>query len=471
MNQQEQCDIGMIGLGVMGANLVLNMVDHGFSVAGFDKAQDQVESLQKQTTTSKVQTTDNLETFLNSLKSPKSVMLMVPHGHVVDALIDELIPLLNAGDIIIDGGNSHFTETNRRQTMLEEKGLQFLGVGVSGGEEGARHGPSIMPGGPKTGYDHISPIFEAIAAQVDGQPCVSYLGAGSAGHYVKMVHNGIEYGIMQLIAETYDLMKTALDLSDEELHTIYADWNKSPLNGFLVEITADIFERSDNGSGSHLVDMILDVAQQNNTGLWTSQDAMALQVPTPNIDVAVVMRNMSTLKQERQQASQLLPRHTPQVKEEQQKLVQQTKNALYMGMLITYAQGMALLKKAADTYGYHFNLEEVALIWRGGCIIRAEVLNQIATVYREHPELPNFLLDTGFVKALLQHESDLRAVIHAAVSASVPAPGLMASLGYFDAYRRSWLPANLIQAQRDYFGAHTYERIDKQGVFHTQWTP
>ncbi len=465
---QTQCDIGIIGLGVMGLNLACNMADHGFSVAGFDKSPEKVQALQKQINSGKIHAIENLQMFVKTLKTHKTILTMVPHGHAVDAVIENLIPLLEKDDIIIDGGNSYYKETNRRQKQLAEKGIHFLGVGISGGEEGARHGPCIMPGGPLTAYNHIRPILEAIAAKVEEKPCVTYLGPGAAGHYVKMVHNGIEYAVMQLIAETYDLMKTALNLSDEALHSIYEEWRRGILNGFLIEITADIFTFPDDGSGRHLVDMILDIAEQNGTGLWTSQDAMALEIPTPTIDAAVMMRNMSTLKQERQQASQVFSDH-PQSLQEKTTLINQTQNALYLGMLLAYAQGFELLKKASDTYGYHLDLEEVALIWRGGCIIRAEMLNQIAAAYQQNPTLSNPILDADLTKAVLQNESDMRAVIKTAVSACVPIPAFMASLGYYDAYRRSWLPANLIQAQRDYFGAHKYKRIDKEGVFHTQW--
>jgi 6-phosphogluconate dehydrogenase len=372
----------------------------------------------------------------------------VPAGQVVDNVIHDVLPHLDTGDLIIDAGNSHFKDTDLRAKSLAEKGILYMGVGVSGGEEGARHGPSLMPGGPQEAYERVKPIFEAAAAHVEGDPCVTYLGPGSAGHYVKMVHNGIEYGLMQLIAESYDLLKRGLGLVDSELADVYAGWNKAELNGYLMEITAHIFTQVDERTGKRLVDVILDEAKQKGTGMWTSQDAMDIQVPTPVIDAAVVARNLSALKSEREAASQQLKGRTSRLKIDRAKFLDQLKGALYTAMIITYAQGMAQLRAASKVYDYSLNLADVARIWRGGCIIRAAVLEDIQAAYHANPDLPNLLNDSRLGQAV---------------------PCLMASLAYFDGYRSAWLPANLIQAQRDDFGAHTYERVDTKGVFHTHW--
>jgi 6-phosphogluconate dehydrogenase len=388
----------------------------------------------------------------------------------VDAVIRDLLPHLQPGDLIIDGGNSHFDDTDLRGKMLAEKGLHFLGVGISGGESGARHGPSIMPGGPREAYERVRPIFEAVAAKVNGEPCVTYLGPGSAGHYVKMVHNGIEYGLMQLIAESYDLMKRGLGLSDDELHDVYARWNETELNGFLIEITAQIFRQVDEKTGRRLVDVILDEARQKGTGKWTSQDGMELQAPTPTIDAAVAARDLSTYKTERETASRLLGGPSPSFQGERGAFLEQLRSALYAAMILTYAQGMALLRVASQSYGYGLDLEAVARIWRGGCIIRAALLEPIRAAYRARPDLANLLLDPDLSAELVRRQGDLRAIVSHAAGLGIPAPGLMASLAYLDGYRSAWLPANLIQAQRDYFGAHTYERVDARGVFHTRWS-
>jgi 6-phosphogluconate dehydrogenase len=388
----------------------------------------------------------------------------------VDAVIRDLLPHLQPGDLIIDGGNSHFDDTDLRGKMLAEKGLHFLGVGISGGESGARHGPSIMPGGPREAYERVRPIFEAVAAKVNGEPCVTYLGPGSAGHYVKMVHNGIEYGLMQLIAESYDLMTRGLGLSDDELHDVYARWNETELNGFLIEITAQIFRQVDEKTGRRLVDVILDEARQKGTGKWTSQDGMELQAPTPTIDAAVAARDLSTYKTERETASRLLGGPSPSFQGERGAFLEQLRSALYAAMILTYAQGMALLRVASQSYGYGLDLEAVARIWRGGCIIRAALLEPIRAAYRARPDLANLLLDPDLSAELVRRQGDLRAIVSHAAGLGIPAPGLMASLAYLDGYRSAWLPANLIQAQRDYFGAHTYERVDARGVFHTRWS-
>jgi 6-phosphogluconate dehydrogenase len=459
----------MVGLGTMGRNLLLNMADRGFKVAGFDKDKDKVENLRNESKEQNVRGATNLEAFINVLQKPRAIMLLVPAGKPVDAVIDELLPYLQTGDLIIDAGNSHFTDTDTRAKNLAAKGIQFLGVGVSGGEEGARHGPSIMPGGPKEAYERVRPILEAVAAKVDGEPCVTYIGPGSAGHYVKMVHNGIEYGIMQLIAETYDLMKRGLGLNDKELHEVYHSWNNSELNSYLLEITSNIFTKKDKNTGKQLIDEILDVAKQNDTGMWTSLSSMQLQVPTPIIDLAVSMRDLSVLVKERQQASALYARPIQTLSLEHKTFLKQLHGAFLIGMITAYAQGMALLSVASDKYEYQLDLEAVAKIWRGGCIIRAELLQDICAAFRLNRHLPNLLLDKNLSNKVMAHQEDLRQVLCQACILGIPMPTLMVTLSYFDAMRSIWMPANLIQAQRDYFGAHTYERIDEQGTFHTEW--
>ncbi len=396
-------------------------------------------------------------------------MMLVPAGPVVDNVIRDLIPHLERGDLIIDAGNSHFKDTDLRSKSLGEKGILYMGVGISGGEEGARHGPSLMPGGPKEAYERVRPIFEAVAAHVDGVPCVTYLGSGSAGHYVKMVHNGIEYGLMQLIAEFYDLMKRGLELSDAELSIIYGNWNENVLNAYLIEITSRIFTQVDERTGKRLIDVILDEAKQKGTGMWTSQDAMDIQVPTPVIDAAVVARNLSSMKSERESASKNIKVRATRFKGDRDAILNQLKSAMYVSMIITYAQGMSQLHAASKVYDYRLNLEDVARIWRGGCIIRAALLENIQAAYHAQPDLPNLLNDSQLGKAVIAGQRDLRKVVGLAGKLGLPIPCMMASLAYFDAYRSAWLPANLIQAQRDDFGAHTYERVDAKGVFHTRW--
>jgi 6-phosphogluconate dehydrogenase len=398
-------------------------------------------------------------------------MLLVPAGKAVDAVVEQLLPLLEPGDIIIDGGNSYFADTERRMAWLAPKEIHFLGIGVSGGEKGARFGPSIMPGGNPQAYERVRPVLEAVAAKVNGEPCVTYLGTGSAGNYVKMVHNGIEYGLMQLIAETYDLMKRGLGVPDDELQRIYESWNAGELQSFLVEITAHIFRQGDEHTGERLVNLISDRARSKGTGKWTSQNAMDLQVPLPTVDMAVVMRDLSALKDERVQAAKMLAVPSAGISENgnRQQIVAQIGNALYAAMIITYAQGMALLRTASEAYGYGLKLDEVARIWRGGCIIRAACLEAFRKAYQINPGLPNLLLDPTVAGMLKKRQSDLRAAVTLAIGTGVPVPALMASLAYYDGYRSATLPTNLIQAQRDYFGAHTYERTDKDGIFHTQW--
>jgi len=459
----------MVGLGVMGRNLVLNMADHGHSVAGYDNDATKVAALRQETENRDIRATVDIKEFIALLRKQRSIMLLVPAGAPVDSVIKDVLPHLGKGDLIIDAGNSYFKDTDVRARNLAAKGIQFLGVGVSGGEEGARHGPSIMPGGPKEAYERVRPVFEAVAAKVNGDPCVTWLGPGSAGHFVKMVHNGIEYAVMQLIAETYDLMKRGLALSDDQLREVFSAWNKGELNGYLVEITSHIFSKVDERTGQRLIDEILDVAKQKGTGMWTSQSAMELQVPIPTIDLAVAMRDLSVFAKERELASAIFQRSRQRFTGDHDRFLTQLGRALFAGMIIIYAQGMALLAVASGKYGYDLNLEAVARIWRGGCIIRAALLEDICAAFHARRDLPNLLLDPKLSHKVMEHQEDLRQVVCQAAESGVPTPGLMVSLGYLDAYRSIWLPANLIQAQRDYFGAHTYERVDAKGTFHTEW--
>jgi 6-phosphogluconate dehydrogenase len=466
---RERCEIGMIGLGVMGRNLLLNIADHGHSVAGYDKDATKVAALHLEAENRDIRSAAEISEFITLLRKPRAVVMLVPAGAPVDSVIKDLLPLLDKGDLIIDAGNSYFKDTDLRASHLMAKGIHFLGVGVSGGEEGARHGPSIMPGGPKEAYERVRPVFEAAAAKVNGDPCVTWLGPGSAGHFVKMVHNGIEYGVMQLIAETYDVMKRGLGLNDNELHEVYELWNKGELNGYLVEITSHIFSQQDEKTGNRLIDEILDVAKQKGTGMWTSQSAMELQVPIPTIDLAVAMRDLSVFAKERELAGARYQQSQRSFAGDRNKFIAQLGRALFAGMIITYAQGLALLAAASDKQEYRLNLENVARIWRGGCIIRAALLQDTCAAFRARRDLPNLLLDPTMSHKLTEHQEDLRKVVCLAAELGIPVPGLMVSLGYLDAYHSAWLPANLIQAQRDYFGAHTYERIDAKGSFHTEW--
>ncbi len=466
---QHPCDVGMVGLGVMGSNFTLNIAEHGFTVLGYDSDAGKAEALRKVAPAERVRIIDTPAALAGALAVPRKVILLVPAGKPVDAVIHALLPHLAPGDIIIDAGNSHFTATNLRQTALAKNKINLLGVGISGGAEGARRGPCIMPGGQQEAYAHIRPIFEAVAAHVEGDPCVTYLGPGSSGHYVKMVHNGIEYALMKLISETYDLMKRGMGLNDEELHQVYAQWNRGELQSYLIEITANIFTKIDQQTGKPLLDVILDVAGQHGTGMWTSQDAMDLHVPVPLIDTAVAMRDLSTDEALRKQASQLLggPLRTFEV--ETHATTTQLRNAIYMGMIIAFAQGMALLHAASQAYHYDLHPEAIARIWRGGCIIRAELLERIRAAFQAQPELANLILAPELAQELSLRENDLRRVVWTASDLGLPVPGFMSVLAYYDSCRSTWLPANLIQAQRDYFGAHSYERTDEKGSFHTEW--
>lgn len=461
-------NFGIVGLGVMGRNLLLNMADNGFAVAGLDLDPQKADSLQAEAQDGQdIKATTHAEEFIGLLQQPRAIMLLVPAGKPVDAAIASLLPFLDKGDIIVDGGNTYFPDTDRRFNELSEKGIHFFGMGISGGESGARRGPSLMPGGNREAYERLRPIFEAVAAKVNGEPCVEFLGNGSAGNYVKMVHNGIEYGIMQLIAETYDLMKKVYGMDNASIQQAFEQWSKEELNSFLVEITAQILKKKEGET--YLVDLISDWAKSKGTGKWTSQNAMDLQVPIPVIDAAVNMRDMSKYKPERTEASKILhwnPTNTGAAKE---KNVDHLKQALFFAILTTYAQGLAQLTVASEMYGYDLELEVVTKIWRGGCIIRATLLEDFRNAYAKNPQLRNILLDEDIAQKLVTSQESIRSVVKDAIDQGVPVSGLMNALAYFDAYRSEKLPTNIIQAQRDYFGAHTYERVDQEGVFHTQW--
>ena len=466
-----QADIGMVGLGVMGRNLVLNIAEHGFSVAGYDKDQEKVASLQAESKGLPVSATLKIGDFVSSLKSPKIVMMLVPAGGPVDSVIADLLPFMSPEDIIIDGGNSHFTDTEARGKKLADKNIMFLGVGVSGGEAGARHGPSIMPGGPKEAYERVKPIFEAIAAKADGIPCVAYIGPGSSGHFVKMVHNGIEYGDMQLICETYHLMKEGLGLSNAEMHEVFAQWNKSELDSYLIEITRDILAYKDE-QGNELIDLILDTAGQKGTGKWTVFAALDSGQPLTLIGEAVFGRCLSALKDERVKASQVLKGPKAQFKGDKARFIDDLRKALYASKIISYAQGYQLMRAAAKEYNWDLNYGGVALMWRGGCIIRSVFLGEIKKAFDKNPNLENLLLDPFFKKAMAKAQASWRRVVTTAVKLGIPIPAIGAAMAFYDGYRHDRLPANLLQAQRDYFGAHTYERVDKPRgqFFHTNWT-
>jgi 6-phosphogluconate dehydrogenase len=461
--------IGLVGLAVMGQNLVLNMERNGYAVAVHNRTARTTHDFTAVHSGKNLFGRDTLEAFVAALERPRKVMIMVKAGAPVDAVIDQLIPLLDPGDLIIDGGNSYFMDTERRSTALAAKGLRFIGTGVSGGEEGALRGPSIMPGGQPDAYDLVKDIFTAISAKVDGEPCVTYIGPRGAGHYVKTIHNGIEYGDMQLIAEAYDILHRALQLSNAELADIFAEWNRGELQSYLIEITSDIFTKIDEETGQPLVDLILDEAQQKGTGKWTSQDALDIGVPTPTINAAVESRIISALKAERVAASRVLPGPQIAFQGNRTELITAVRDALYLAKICSYAQGMALLRAASQEYGYHLQNGEIAAIWRGGCIIRAQFLNRIREAYRRTPDLPNLLFDEGFRTDAANRHTALRKVVALATENGIPVLAFSSALAYYDAYRSARLPANLTQAQRDYFGAHTFQRIDKEGSFHAQW--
>ena len=531
----ENAQFGMVGLGTMGRNFLLNVAEHGFTCVGYDLDAEKRELLHKEGEELTVDSADNVFNFVQKLAKPRNIMLLVPAGKIVDSVISDLLPHLEKDDLIIDGGNSHFLDTERREALLIEKGIEFMGIGVSGGEEGARHGASIMPGGRREFYERVRPILEAVSAKVDGEPCVAYMGASSAGHFVKMVHNGIEYGLMQILAETYDFMLRVLKMDYKQMSETFARWNNSELNSFLVEITAEVLKKTDAETGKPLVEMVLDKAAQKGTGKWTSQAAMDFGVPIPTIDSAVSMRQISALKETRlliakkfgskppseahqqkavgeavkseplhdlkaelaseafktiasRQQEATVSDQAPAIAEKTienladsdknialknesvenfDQFVEELKNALLASFITTYAQGLSLLQTASVEKNYGLNLAEIAKIWRGGCIIRSALLEEMRRAYSENPELPNLMLDDKFAEILSNSRENWRAVNSKLDESRIPSLCLSSALAYFDAFRSERLPANLIQAQRDYFGAHTYQRTDKEGIFHT----
>ncbi|MBI4606558.1 MAG: decarboxylating NADP(+)-dependent phosphogluconate dehydrogenase [Planctomycetes bacterium] len=469
----ERCDIGLVGLAVMGQNLALNMEDHGYSVAVFNRTTSKTDQFLAENPGRRLRGAKSVAELCGSLSRPRKVLLMVKAGPPVDESIEQLLPHLEEGDVILDGGNSHFPDTIRRTRDLETRGLLFIGTGVSGGEEGARRGPSIMPGGSPRAWPLVKPILQAIAAKVgkDQTPCCDWVGPDGAGHYVKMVHNGIEYGDMQLICEAYFLMKHSLGMSAREMHETFAEWNRGELDSFLIEITRDILAKVDGETGKPLVDLILDKAGQKGTGIWTSQSALTLGIPAPTIVEAVLARAISAQKAERVEAARVLRGPEARYRGDAKAFLRAIHDALYCSKICSYAQGFALMAAAAAEHKWDLSFGSIALLWRGGCIIRARFLERIKDAFDRSPRLKNLLLDPFFKDAVDRCQANWRLVVSQAALLGVPAPAFASALAYYDSFRRETLPANLLQAQRDYFGAHTYERVDRPGVFHTEWAP
>lgn len=465
-----RADIGLIGLAVMGKNLALNLADHGYAVAVFNRSVEKTKEFaeSEEAKGKNIIPCETLEKFVDAIEKPAPIILMIKAGEPVDDQLGRLAPLLQRGDIIMDGGNSYFVDTRRRCAALQENGLYYMGVGISGGEDGARNGPSIMPGGKEEAYRVVERILTGISAKVDGKPCCAYIGGDGAGHYVKMVHNGIEYADMQLIAEAYYVLKNIAGMDAAEMKEVFAEWNEGELSSYLIEITADILGKIDDETGRPLLEVVLDSAGQKGTGMWTSQSALELGVPAPTILEAVMARNISALKQERVAAQRVL--HGPErsaVRKET--VVEAVREALYAAKICCYAQGFALLAAAGKEYGWGLRFGEISMLWRGGCIIRAEFLERINDAYGRREELPNLLLDPYFAEAVGRAQGGWREVVAMTARGGVPVPAFASALGYYDSYRSGSLWANMIQAQRDYFGAHTYRRVDREGVFHTDW--
>ncbi len=468
--QDRKQKMGLIGLAVMGQNLSLNIESKGFPIAVFNRTSSKTQDFAKGEARGKrILPTYSIEEFLNSLEKPRRIMLMVKAGEAVDNFIEKLVPNLNKGDLIIDGGNSFFGDTIRRNKSLAERRILYIGTGVSGGEEGALHGPSLMPGGQKEAYDLMAPVFTRIAAQVNGEPCCAYIGPDGAGHYVKMVHNGIEYGDMQLITEAYIIMKNVLGMNAEDLHEVFSEWNEGELNSYLIQITADIFSKIDEDTKKPLVEVILDKAGQKGTGQLASQSALDLGIPAPTVAEAVFARCISALKEERVQASKILPSPEAKFEGNREEFVEAIREALYASKICSYAQGFALMQAASEEHKWNLKLGEISMIWRGGCIIRAQFLHRIKEALDRNPALANLLLDPYFKEAIGKSQKAWREVVSTSANLGVPIPAFSSALCYYDSYRQERLGANLIQAQRDYFGAHTYQRLDKEGSFHTEW--
>jgi 6-phosphogluconate dehydrogenase len=459
----------MIGLGTMGRALLQNIADHGFCVSGWNRSQERLDLMLEEAAGKDIKGFTDLQAFIDSIRSPRVVMLLVPAGEATDEMIQKVLPLLEKGDFIIDGSNAHYKDTDRRSKALAEQGFGFLGLGVSGGETGARYGPSMMAGGTQENYERVRAMLEAAAAKYSGDPCVALLGPSSAGHYVKMVHNGIEYGIMQILAECYDLMRRGLGMSPPEMATVVDDWNTETFKSYLLEITAHVLKRKDDLSDGWLVDQVLDKAKAKGTGKWTSQNAMDLGVPVPVIDEAVCAREMSALKEERVLAADLLVSPCAPNSSLSESALKDLQEAMEAATIIAYAQGLAQLRHASAEFGYDLNMEEVAKVWRAGCIIRSELLEVIRQAFERSPELPNMLLDPMIAEMVRARDGGFRNIVAAFVMNGIPCPALGSSLAYVDSYRSAHLPANLTQAQRDLFGAHTYERVDREGSFHTEW--
>ncbi|WP_316794343.1 NADP-dependent phosphogluconate dehydrogenase [Pedobacter frigoris] len=460
--------LGMIGLGTMGRNLLLNMADNGFQVTGYDKDPKMLKKLEEDGKAHNLKGFESLEEFVQSLELPRRIMLLVPAGKIVDSVIAELVPLLEKGDMIIDSGNSHFTDTSRRAIELSEKGIHFFGMGISGGEEGARFGPSMMPGGDKAAYIAVKPILEAVSAKVNGDPCVAYIGPGASGHFVKMVHNGIEYSMMQVLAETYDILKNGLGYNNDQIYSLFEKWNNGRLKSFLLEVTRDIFKVKDEKTGNFLLDMIKDEAKSKGTGKWTSQVSMDLQLPIPTINESVSARDLSKFKSLRVALSKALP-HQPVAIKDTAEFEANLEQALYFAMITSYAQGLHLLEQASVEFKYELNLKEISQIWRGGCIIRAELLEDIYQAYKKQPQLPHLYSDESIQQQLKEIIPGTRNIVITAIANGIAIPCYASAMTYYDSLRTDKSPLNLTQAQRDFFGAHTFERIDEEGIFHADW--
>ena len=464
--KEEKFDFGLVGLGVMGRNFILNVAENGFSTLGLSSSEEKISLLRKEGKENKIDATNSDENFIRRLELPRKIMLLVPAGKPVDSMIERFLPFLNEGDLIIDGGNSHFLDTNRRYDFLLKKGIRFIGSGVSGGSMGARYGPSIMPGGDIESYELIKPIFESVSAKINNEPCVTYLGPKSSGHYVKMIHNGIEYALMQLISEVYHILKVGLNYNNDAIFKSFNKWNEGRLSSYLLEITRNIFNTKHKENNKYIIDLILDKAKQKGSGKWTSQNAMDIGINVPTIDSAISMRIISSFKELRENTYNL---YINNKKGKVDILEDDLEKTLYFGFIISYIQGFLQLKMASKEYNYNLDFESVCRIWRGGCIIRADMLEIFIDILKENPNFDHLIQNNYILKIISECESSVRKVCKNAINSSIPIMGISSTLSYFDSFKTNKLPTNLIQAQRDYFGEHTYERVDKKGFFHTKW--